>query len=224
MGEIQQQIDELKELSKMGMLPETTRQEILMAIKLAESVQEYDAKKKGQIEKEKIQIKYINKSDNKNPVYAKEGDSGFDLRANESGSLKPLERKLVGTGLYFELPDGYEMQIRPRSGLAYKNGITVLNTPGTVDCFSGEMKVKTVDGDKSINQLNINDIVYSFNIETFEIEKDTISKIHNTGIQNVLRIETENGVLEVTENTEIYTNNGWKLAINLTHEDEIIIF
>ena len=56
MGEIQQQIDELKELSKMGMLPETTRQEILMAIKLAESVQEYDAKKKGQIEKEKIQI------------------------------------------------------------------------------------------------------------------------------------------------------------------------
>ena len=224
MGEIQQQIDELKELSKMGMLPETTRQEILMAIKLAESVQEYDAKKKGQIEKEKIQIKYINKSDNKNPVYAKEGDSGFDLRANESGSLKPLERKLVGTGLYFELPDGYEMQIRPRSGLAYKNGITVLNTPGTVDCFSGEMKVKTVDGDKSINQLNINNIVYSFNIETFEIEKDTISKIHNTGIQNVLRIETENGVLEVTENTEIYTNNGWKLAINLTHEDEIVIF
>ena len=146
MGEIQQQIDELKELSKMGMLPETTRQEILMAIKLAESVQEYDAKKKGQIEKEKIQIKYINKSDNKNPVYAKEGDSGFDLRANESGSLKPLERKLVGTGLYFELPDGYEMQIRPRSGLAFKHGITVLNSPGTVDTgYRGEIKVLLVN-------------------------------------------------------------------------------
>jgi dUTP pyrophosphatase len=146
MGEIQQQIDELKELSKMGMLPETTRQEILMAIKLAESVQEYDAKKKGQIEKEKIQIKYINKSDNKNPVYAKEGDSGFDLRANESGSLKPLERSLVGTGLYFELPDGYEMQIRPRSGLAFKHGITVLNSPGTVDTgYRGEIKVLLVN-------------------------------------------------------------------------------
>lgn len=145
MGEIQQQIDELKELSKMGMLPETTRQEILMAIKLAESVQEYDAKKKGQIEKEKIQIKYINKSDNKNPVYAKEGDSGFDLRAclpnkEKEVILQPFERMLIPTGLYFELPMGYELQIRPRSGHSFKTGLMVIL--GTVDTgYRGEIKV-----------------------------------------------------------------------------------
>ena len=146
MGEITEQIKELKALAEMEMLPESTRQEILMAIKLAESVQEYDSKKSTEQVKSKIKINYINKSENKNPVYAKEGDSGFDLRANESGSLKPLERKLVGTGLYFELPDGYELQIRPRSGLAYKNGITVLNSPGTVDTgYRGEIKVLLVN-------------------------------------------------------------------------------
>lgn len=146
MGEITQQIEELKALAEMDMLPEATRQEILMAIKLAESVQEYDNKKVNEPVKTKIKINYINKSENKNPVYAKEGDSGFDLRANEGGSLKPLERKLVGTGLYFELPDGYELQIRPRSGLAYKNGVTVLNSPGTVDTgYRGEIKVLLVN-------------------------------------------------------------------------------
>jgi dUTP pyrophosphatase len=146
MGEITQQIEELKALAEMDMLPEATRQEILMAIKLAESVQEYDNKKVNESVKTKVKINYINKSENKNPVYAKEGDSGFDLRANEGGSLKPLERKLVGTGLYFELPDGYELQIRPRSGLAYKNGITVLNSPGTVDTgYRGEIKVLLVN-------------------------------------------------------------------------------
>ena len=146
MGEITQQIEELKALAEMDMLPESTKQEILMAIKLAESVQEYDNKKVNEPVKTKIKINYVNKSENKNPVYAKEGDSGFDLRANEGGSLKPLERKLVGTGLYFELPDGYELQIRPRSGLAYKNGITVLNSPGTVDTgYRGEIKVLLVN-------------------------------------------------------------------------------
>lgn len=141
MGEIQNQIQELKALAELDILPEETREEIKMAIKLAESVQEYKADNSS-----KIQIKYINKSSNKNPVYEKEGDSGFDLRANESGSLKPLERKLVSTGLYFELPDGYELQIRPRSGLAYKNGITVLNSPGTVDTgYRGEIKVLLVN-------------------------------------------------------------------------------
>jgi len=145
MGEIQKQIEELKSLAEMDMLPEETKNEIMMAIKLAESVQDYD-NKKPETNFKKVEIKYINKSDNKNPVYAKEGDSGFDLRASERGSLKPLERKLVSTGLYFELPDGYELQIRPRSGLAYKNGVTVLNSPGTVDTgYRGEIKVLLVN-------------------------------------------------------------------------------
>ena len=145
MSEIKNQIKELKSLAKMDILPQETKEEIMMAIKLAESVQDYD-KEKPESKIKKVKIKYINESNNKNPVYAKIGDSGFDLRANERGSLKPLERKLVGTGLYFELPDGYELQIRPRSGLAYKNGVTVLNSPGTVDTgYRGEIKVLLVN-------------------------------------------------------------------------------
>lgn len=82
-----------------------------------------------------VQIKIINKSNNDLPQYATKYSAGMDLRANltESVVLKPLERKLIPTGLFIELPKGYEAQIRPRSGLALKKGITVLNTPGTVN-------------------------------------------------------------------------------------------
>ena len=92
----------------------------------------------------KIEIKFLNKSTNEDPDYFHEGDSGFDFRASIDSpiTLKPLERKLIPTGLYFEVPRGYELQVRPRSGLALKNGITVLNTPGTVDSnYRGEIKI-----------------------------------------------------------------------------------
>jgi dUTP pyrophosphatase len=141
MGEITDQIDELKNLASSEFLTSETKDELELALKLMEESMGSTNSTNG-----KIKIKYINKSDNQNPVYAKVGDSGFDLRANESGELKPLERKLVGTGLYFELPDGFELQIRPRSGLAFKNGITVLNSPGTVDTgYRGEIKVLLVN-------------------------------------------------------------------------------
>jgi dUTP pyrophosphatase len=83
----------------------------------------------------KITTKFINNSNNEDPTYAKEGDSGFDLRAFivEPVTLKPLERKLIPTGLKFELSPNTELQVRPRSGMALKHGISVLNTPGTVD-------------------------------------------------------------------------------------------
>jgi dUTP pyrophosphatase len=143
MGEINDHINELKSLIELDILPQETKDEIKEAIAIAESIKNYD---EVGLKTNKIKIKYINKSNNKNPIYAKEGDSGFDLRANEDGSLSPLERKLVGTGLYFELPDGYELQIRPRSGLAYKNGVTVLNSPGTVDTgYRGEIKVLLIN-------------------------------------------------------------------------------
>ena len=140
MGEVSAQIEELKYLLTLDNLPEEQKEEIRNALSLMDKIEEHHSNEG------KIQIKYINESENENPIYAKEGDSGFDLRANEEGVLKPLERKLVGTGLYFELPDGYELQIRPRSGLAYKNGITVLNTPGTVDTgYRGEIKVLLIN-------------------------------------------------------------------------------
>lgn len=88
--------------------------------------------------------KIVNKSKNATPTYATAQSAGMDLRANleESVILKPLERAIIPTGLFIELPVGYEAQVRPRSGLAAKHGITVLNTPGTIDAdYRGEIKV-----------------------------------------------------------------------------------
>jgi dUTP pyrophosphatase len=95
-----------------------------------------------------IQVKVINKGKQPLPKYATPQSAGMDLRANieEAFTLKPLERKLVPTGLFISLPEGYEAQVRPRSGLALKHGITVLNTPGTVDAdYRGEVGVVLVN-------------------------------------------------------------------------------
>ena len=89
-------------------------------------------------------IKIINKSNNPLPRYESEQAAGMDIRCNvtEPVTLQPLERKLMPTGLYIELPVGFEAQIRPRSGLALKRGLTVLNTPGTIDAdYRGEIGV-----------------------------------------------------------------------------------
>ncbi len=89
-------------------------------------------------------LKIINKSNNPLPKYESEQAAGMDIRCNiaESITLQPLERKLIPTGLFIELPAGYEAQIRPRSGLALKRGLTVLNTPGTIDAdYRGEVGV-----------------------------------------------------------------------------------
>ena len=95
-----------------------------------------------------MKIKIINRSKHELPAYATPAAAGMDLRANlgEPVVLKPLERTLVPTGLFVELPVGYEAQIRPRSGLAFKNGLTVLNSPGTIDAdYRGELKVILVN-------------------------------------------------------------------------------
>lgn len=95
-----------------------------------------------------MKIKIINQSAHQLPDYATSASAGMDLRANLNAplTLKPLERTLVPTGIFIELPEGYEAQIRPRSGLAAKKGITVLNTPGTIDAdYRGEIKVILVN-------------------------------------------------------------------------------
>lgn len=97
----------------------------------------------------KFNLKFVNESNNEDPEYATLGASGFDLRANEDTVLKAGEFKGVSTGLFFELPLGYEIQVRPRSGLAFKNGVTVLNSPGTVDSdYRGEVKVILINHSK----------------------------------------------------------------------------
>ena len=91
-----------------------------------------------------MKVKIVNKSKHQLPEYATSLSAGMDLRANiiKPIILKPFERVLVPTGLFIELPQGYEAQIRPRSGLAYKAGISVLNSPGTIDAdYRGEIKV-----------------------------------------------------------------------------------
>lgn len=95
-----------------------------------------------------MKVNIINHSKHPLPTYQTQSSAGMDLRANLDSSvlLKPLQRALVPTGLYLELPTGYEAQIRPRSGLAYKHGISIVNSPGTIDAdYRGEIKVLLVN-------------------------------------------------------------------------------
>ncbi len=95
-----------------------------------------------------MQVKIINKSKHSLPEYATVLSAGMDLRANidEPVTLKPLQRSLIPTGIYIQLPEGYEAQIRPRSGLAVKHGISIVNSPGTIDAdYRGEIRVILVN-------------------------------------------------------------------------------
>ena len=104
-----------------------------------------------------MRIPIVNKSKHALPQYATSASAGVDLRANieEPVTLKPLERALVKTGLFIELPVGFEAQVRPRSGLAYKHGITVLNSPGTIDAdYRGEIGVVLVNLSNEVFTIN----------------------------------------------------------------------
>ena len=95
-----------------------------------------------------MEVSVINTSQNNLPAYETLSSAGMDVRADlkEDITLQPLERKLIPTGLFLEIPHGYEVQVRPRSGLAYKNGVTVLNAPGTIDAdYRGEVGVLLVN-------------------------------------------------------------------------------
>lgn len=95
-----------------------------------------------------MKVKIVNKSSNPSPAYATLQSAGMDIRANlqESVTLAPLQRALIPTGIYIALPEGFECQVRPRSGLAVKHGITVLNSPGTIDAdYRGELKILLVN-------------------------------------------------------------------------------
>lgn len=105
-------------------------------------------------------VRIINQSAHPLPAYATSGSSGMDLRANLPASvlLQPLERQLIPTGLFLEIPDGYEAQIRPRSGLALKQGLTCLNTPGTIDAdYRGEIKVILINLSGEVQEIRDGD-------------------------------------------------------------------
>ena len=178
----------------------------------------------------KLKINFINKSNNPDPTYSKDGDSGFDLRANLPNNIdKPLlldsgKILIISTGLHFQIPKNFELQVRSRSGLAAKHGVMVLNSPGTVDCVPGNTMISTPNGDytaKHIFDNNIKDIL-SFNEETFSLENDEINDIWIVKDKECLMIETETNTITVPIEKEIYTKRGWVKAYNLTSEDEIL--
>lgn len=118
-----------------------------------------------------VPVNIINKSSNQLPAYATAGSSGMDIRANlvEPVTLQPLERNLIPTGLFVELPNGYEAQIRPRSGMAIMQGITCLNSPGTVDAdYRGELKVILINLSNSVQVIQHGDRIAQMIIAKIE--------------------------------------------------------
>lgn len=118
-----------------------------------------------------MELEIINKSKHPLPQYATRSSAGLDLRANldETLTLEPLERKLIPTGLFIALPEGMEAQIRPRSGLAFKEGITVLNSPGTIDAdYRGELKVLLVNLSNQIVHIHDGDRIAQMVVARYE--------------------------------------------------------
>ena len=131
----------------------------------------------------KVKIKKI--ADVKTPFYAHKGDSGVDLYAAEDYLLKPMERKLIGTGIKIEVPHGYEAQIRPKSGLALEHGISHANSVGTIDsCYRGEIKIPLIN----------------FSDKPYKIEK-------GKKIGQMVFAKVEEAVFEETEELEETTRN-----------------
>ena len=132
----------------------------------------------------KIRIKVINQSSNPLPKYATEGSAGMDIMADikEPVQLSPLQRALVPTGLFIELPPGYEAQVRPRSGLAIKHGITCLNSPGTIDSdYRGEIKVILVNLSNEEHLIQPGDRIAQMIIHTVEmIQWEPVKEVATT--------------------------------------------
>ncbi|MES2372538.1 MAG: dUTP diphosphatase [Bacteroidota bacterium] len=134
-----------------------------------------------------MNVNIINRSDNPLPHYATEGSSGMDMRAwlDADITLQPMERTLVPTGIFIELPQGYELQVRPRSGLAIKQGLTCLNSPGTVDAdYRGELKVILINLSNEPQTIKTGD----------RIAQMVLQKVEKINWQPVVAInETERG-------------------------------
>ena len=134
--------------------------------------------------KNNMEVKIVNKSRHRLPEYQTALSAGMDLKANTSEPivLNPMQRELIPTGIYIQLPEGYEAQIRPRSGLAAKYGITVVNTPGTIDAdYIGEIKVILVNLPKEKFVINPGERIAQMVISKYEkIEWNEVSELEKT--------------------------------------------
>ena len=130
-----------------------------------------------------VGIKIVNTSDNPIPEYATAGSAGLDLRSwiPEPVTLKPLERRMIPTGLFLEIPEGYEVQVRPRSGMAIKHGITCLNSPGTVDSdYRGEIKIILINLSSETHTIKSGD----------RIAQMVVAKVEKAFLKPVLQLES----------------------------------
>jgi len=135
-----------------------------------------------------MKIKILNKSNNPNPSYSTVNSAGMDIRAflKKEKTILPGEKTIIDTGVFVEIPTGYEIQIRPRSGLAFKNGITVLNTPGTIDSdYRGEVKVILINLSKEKFIINNGDRIAQMVVKKYEQvtwqEVDSVSETERKG-------------------------------------------
>ena len=142
--EIKNQMKTLKDLQgKFNDVDMSNPQAMLesMGINVDDLQKQFDSESQSIIDT-KVPLRFINDSENENPEYAYQSDSGFDLRSSEDIWIHPNDRNLIPTGMRFDIPEGYEIQVRSKSGLALNHGLMVLNSPGTVDSgYQGEIKV-----------------------------------------------------------------------------------
>lgn len=157
LNEFRDSIKALKDLEKkMGDVDMTNPESLLS--ELGVDYKELEKNFNESFQNKRVTLNYVLDSSNKEPEYAYSTDSGFDLRANEDVTLEPFGRALVPTGLYLDVPERCEVQVRPKSGLAIKRGLSVLNTPGTVDYgYTGEIKVIVFNMSNELQIINKGD-------------------------------------------------------------------
>jgi len=143
-------------------------------------------------------------------------------------SLEPNSQFLVHTGLAFSVPEGYEMQIRPRSGLAAKHGITITNSPGTLDCVIKGTLIRTPSGPKKVEEIFEHSKITpinSYNEDNKKVEEDFVSDMWIVEDLSLIKITTEdNKSITIPFNKEVLTEQGWKKAKHITEEDKILSY
>ena len=168
-----------------------------------------------------LKVKRLTKT-SRLPEKAHIGDLGYDVFADESKMIESGDYKLISTGISINCSsNNYGFLIKDRSSMACKGLFT---HAGVIDCFSEDTLIKTLSGEKKIKDINIDDVVFSYNEEDEVIENDVITKIISKGELDTIMFITDNGDLTVTPDTEVYTDNGIKLAKDITIEDNLIEF
>lgn len=162
------------------------------------------------------------------PVRQHDGDAGMDICSIEDTIISPNTTKLVKTGLSMEIPYGYEIQVRSRSGLAAKKSVFVLNSPGTIDCVTADTQILTTDGYMSAKEIfesenKIN--LISFNEKEKIFENDIVSDSWIVNDKELVELVMENNVkIKLPIEKEVYTEEGWKHVFELNINDKILSY